>query len=395
MAKIARKGPPKWAGCRYVIDQEVIPVAQKHGVPITSRKRGTILNGNVSSDHNLFNLTADAVDLGTFSGAALAHDIAKSLGISNYSTGNFNGYNITRNGATFRVQILWAVVNHFNHVHVGIKLIAGQYEVRDPKVKPGDTMRFGDKGPGVLALQKFLRKHGFFKKNWKFGNRFGVKTRRAVKRFQRDKFGKKGVDGVVGPFTWAELKKLPVKPQNPQPKPKPQTPQKPLKKPLFKGAKRTTWRGRRLIAKWEGFRAEPYNDPSNFATIGYGHLIARRPVTAEDKRKWGTITKKRGKELLKQDVKVFEQAVLRNVKPKLTRGQMDALTSFTFNLGEGALKSSTLLRLLNEGKLSKEEATKQFLRWVKAPDPNTGELITMQGLVNRRKEEAALFNKRY
>jgi hypothetical protein len=68
------------------------------------------------------NTTAYAVDLGTFSGANLAHAIANALGISGYSTGNYNGYYITRCSKRFRVQILWAVSGHYNHVHVGVRL---------------------------------------------------------------------------------------------------------------------------------------------------------------------------------------------------------------------------------------------------------------------------------
>lgn len=114
-----------WGGSRRVINEDVIPVAKRFGVPITSRKRAAndpLSISNPGSDHNEANKTADAVDLGTFNGRDLAHAIAKALGISGYSTGNFNSYFIQRHGHTYRVQILWAVEGHFDHVHVGIRL---------------------------------------------------------------------------------------------------------------------------------------------------------------------------------------------------------------------------------------------------------------------------------
>jgi hypothetical protein len=37
-------------------------------------------------------------------------------------------------------------------------------------------------------------------------------------------------------------------------------------------------RGLRFIGHFEGFFAQPYNDPVGYATVGYGHLIGLRPV---------------------------------------------------------------------------------------------------------------------
>ena len=52
------------------------------------------------------------------------------------------------------------------------------------------------------------------------------------------------------------------------------------------------------------------------------------------------------------------------VKVPLEQDQFDALTSFVFNVGSGAFRDSTLLRLLNEGKY--DEVPEQLNRWVKA-----------------------------
>lgn len=124
IARRPESGTGPWAGTKSIATNEVIPVARRYGVPITSRKRAAshpLSISNPSSDHNAANEDAYAVDFGTYDGSALAYAIAHSLGLSGYTTGNFAGYLIERAGRTFRVQILWAVEGHYDHVHVGIK----------------------------------------------------------------------------------------------------------------------------------------------------------------------------------------------------------------------------------------------------------------------------------
>jgi len=66
-------------------------------------------------------------------------------------------------------------------------------------------------------------------------------------------------------------------------------------------------------------------------------------------------------ELLAGDVGDAEQAVARLVKVELTQGQFDALVDFVFNLGQGQLAESTLLKELNSGQ--DDAAGEQLLRW--------------------------------
>ena len=80
---------------------------------------------------------------------------------------------------------------------------------------------------------------------------------------------------------------------------------------------------------------------------------------------------------------IFEKAVTRNVTVQLNQDQFDALVSFTFNLGEGNLKQSTLLQKVNAGDFA--GAAKEFPRWNKAG----GQVLP--GLVRRRASEALLF----
>ena len=60
------------------------------------------------------------------------------------------------------------------------------------------------------------------------------------------------------------------------------------------------------------------------------------------------ITAAEAESLLKRDLARFERAVSDLVTVPLTSDQFSALVSFTYNVGEGALASSTLLRLLNQ-----------------------------------------------
>lgn len=143
----------------------------------------------------------------------------------------------------------------------------------------------------------------------------------------------------------------------------------------------------RFVADFEGFYPEIYDDPAGYATIGFGHLIALRNATEGDRRKWGRISRAEGYRLLKGDLQGADAAVRRLVKVPLTRNQLSALTSFVFNVGEGAFRTSTLLRLLNSGEPSARVA-EQFGRWKYA----NGKVLP--GLVRRRDAEAKLFLKK-
>lgn len=119
-----KSGRGPWGGSQSIIDQEVIPVATKYGLPVTSTKRAAshpLSIANPSSDHNEANTTAYAADFGTFDGAPAGYAIAKALGIRGWQPGSYNGHYIERAGRVFRVQILWGVSGHHDHLHVGIR----------------------------------------------------------------------------------------------------------------------------------------------------------------------------------------------------------------------------------------------------------------------------------
>ncbi len=139
-----------------------------------------------------------------------------------------------------------------------------------------------------------------------------------------------------------------------------------------------------LIKSFEGFRSKPYHCSAGVSTIGYGstYYEGGRHVKMSDT----PVSKARATQILEHQVNnVYSSSVNRYVTVPLTQNQFDALVSFTYNLGAGALKSSTLLRKLNQGKY--QRAANEFLKWDKAGGRR------LKGLTKRRKKERDLFLK--
>lgn len=134
-----------------------------------------------------------------------------------------------------------------------------------------------------------------------------------------------------------------------------------------------------LIKRFEGFSPTIYICPAGYPTIGYGHLVREHEL---DRYEQG-ITEQEAEVLLRRDVKVAERAVLRLIDVPLTDGQYDALVSFTFNLGAGALQRSTLRRKVNREEHADVPA--QLMRWVWAGGRR------LQGLIRRREAEVLLY----
>ncbi|MEL6321309.1 MAG: lysozyme [Cyanobacteria bacterium J06626_14] len=137
----------------------------------------------------------------------------------------------------------------------------------------------------------------------------------------------------------------------------------------------TNAKGLRLIKAFEGLRLTAYRDAVGIWTIGYGTTTNVYPGM--------TISLQRAEELLKHDLKRFEAAVNQLIMVPLNPDQFSALVALTYNIGENAFASSTLLQKLNSG--SSTEAADEFLKWVYAGGRVLG------GLVRRRNAERALF----
>ena len=147
--------------------------------------------------------------------------------------------------------------------------------------------------------------------------------------------------------------------------------------------RRTNQSGIDIIKTSESLRLKPYMDPAGHLTIGWGHKInggedfLLRGITAEE-----------ADILLREDLKEREKALEESLDhPELlSSNQYSALIDFLFNVGQGNLNRSNLRKRVNAGEYAK--VPRELMKWTKARDPKTGELVELPGLVTRRRVEA-------
>jgi lysozyme len=136
-------------------------------------------------------------------------------------------------------------------------------------------------------------------------------------------------------------------------------------------------KGLELIKHFEGFSHHTYICPGGYRTIGYGHLMR------DDEDYSNGITEFEGECLLHAEIFKDQLAVLRLIQVPLTQGQFDALVSFVYNLGSGALQRSTLRRKIN--KEEHDEVPAELMKWVWAGGRK------LNGLIRRRRAEGRLY----
>ena len=120
----------------------------------------------------------------------------------------------------------------------------------------------------------------------------------------------------------------------------------------------------------EGFSQTVYADPIGLPTVCVGHM---------DKalKKGQSFTIEECMAMFAADWKKHQAQLDSVVKvPYKSEWQREALTDFTFNVGIGNVKSSTLIKLVNQGR--HKAACEQLSKWVKAGGK------TLKGLVTRR-----------
>jgi lysozyme len=136
--------------------------------------------------------------------------------------------------------------------------------------------------------------------------------------------------------------------------------------------------GLQIIKESEGCVLTAYVDPVGILTIGYGS-------TGSHVKPGLTITQAQAEELLRSDLRRFEDSVDNLTPNGATDNQFAAMVSLSFNVGAAALAGSTLLKKHNAGDFAGAE--NEFAKWVKAGGR------TLPGLVKRRAKEAALYGK--
>jgi lysozyme len=118
---------------------------------------------------------------------------------------------------------------------------------------------------------------------------------------------------------------------------------------------KTSAAGRALIMEREGCVLRPYQDSEGNWTDGVGNthgVVPGGPPISQEKADAD----------LERNLAGVEAAIMEAVTVDLDQYQFDALASFAFNVGEHALATSTLVRLLNEGR-PLDEVAAQFDRW--------------------------------
>ena len=151
-----------------------------------------------------------------------------------------------------------------------------------------------------------------------------------------------------------------------------------------------------LIKHFEGVRLKPYRCPALLWTVGVGHVLYPRQhhLTLEERMHFQlapahnrTFTQEEVNDLLRNDLRRFERGVERLCGRSTTQSQFDALVSFAFNLGFGALQRSTLRR--KHLRKDYAGAASEFLKFVRAGGK------VLPGLQRRRIAERILYVKHH
>ncbi len=152
-------------------------------------------------------------------------------------------------------------------------------------------------------------------------------------------------------------------------------------------------KGMELLKSIERLRLKPYDDQTGKdisswvegATVGYGHLINR----GEWNKYKNGISKREAEALFIQDLSPYANEVKSKVKTKLSQNEFDALVILTFNIGRGAFRTSSVLKLVNDP-TAKTNYSSLEAAW-KAWNKSQGKV--MKGLNNRRQAEWDIYSK--
>jgi|SRR5579872_113024 len=135
-----------------------------------------------------------------------------------------------------------------------------------------------------------------------------------------------------------------------------------------------------IVEQAEGFLPTIGSDEGN-PVIGFGCDLSASEV--EHYQTIQPITRDEGVDLLMARIVPVEHVINRLINVPITQNQFDACCDFVYNEGSGHFASSTLLKLMNLGRM--EDAANEFLKW----DIAGGQVFP--GLLARRQAERALF----
>lgn len=161
--------------------------------------------------------------------------------------------------------------------------------------------------------------------------------------------------------------------------------------------------GVKFIADFEGFSPVPTDKLDGFSTVGIGHLIAHRPITAADRQAtWvkgqktpGRLTEAEARELLRLDLhRTYEPAVMRlferggPLAGRWSQPLYDALVSVAYNLGVGAITPGSVANFETLHAAIRAGSPRRIANAL--PIYNKGPFGVLPGLVRRRNAERRL-----
>ena len=139
--------------------------------------------------------------------------------------------------------------------------------------------------------------------------------------------------------------------------------------------------GLALLKQWEGCRLNSYQDSAGVWTIGYGETLNIKPGM--------TITQDQADKVLLDSLVKYEATVNAVNQVDLSQNEFNTLVCLCYNIGQGAYQNSTLVKELNNS--NRKSALIHFMDFIKIRDPKTGNLVVLEGLINRRRAEQILF----
>jgi lysozyme len=135
-----------------------------------------------------------------------------------------------------------------------------------------------------------------------------------------------------------------------------------------------------LVETFEGLRDVAYRDCAGVLTVGYGHTTRIGPPVVTPGLR---VSPRDADAILARDLARVEAGIATALRVQPTPPEFDALVDFAYNVGLGALRSSSLLRAFNRG--DKQTAAEAFLGWAGCGGRR------LPGLLRRREAERAWF----
>jgi GH24 family phage-related lysozyme (muramidase) len=276
-----------------------------------------------------------------------------------------------------------------------------------------DPISPGDRSELVRTVQVYLVRAGLLPQDFDVAERvgtYGPKMVAAVREFQRRH--RLDDDGVVGPKTFAALRRrfgrrgsvMRARAAARRGAEAPDGDGAPVAR-AARGARETAARatraasadgrpgkmrigptGMELIKRFEGFRESPYDDGTGVITIGYGETRKPLPRRLTESQAARLLAKR-----LDRDYEPAVRAVFTGPDAlPFNQHRYDALVSFVYNLGPNALKGGAGFETIGKAIRARDlRAIARAMPLYSNPGTNVHE-----GLLRRRKAEAALFRKR-